>query len=68
MFLDLQNGKCISCGDQGRATFETTAISVKPSLVDDHQTMKQLYKVSHVYQRPLSFFYLDELPKGRCDY
>ena len=30
---------------------------------DDHPTMKQLYKVSHVYQRPLSFFYLDELPK-----
>ena len=30
---------------------------------DDHPTMKQLYKISHIYQRPLSFFYLDELPK-----
>ena len=30
---------------------------------DDHPTMKQLYEVSRVYQRPLSIFYLEELPQ-----
>lgn len=29
----------------------------------DHPTMKQLYEVSRVYQRPLSIFYLEDLPR-----
>ena len=44
-------------------------IGVKPHQLmaweagEDHPTMKQLYEVSRVFQRPLSLFYLEEIPR-----
>lgn len=57
--------------EKSRLSLEEAArkLGVKPHKLesweagDDHPTMKQLYKVSHLYQRPLSLFYLEEPPK-----